>query len=139
MQDLQIWTLFIDLLKEKHGQVIFLSLPLNTCECVRHLSIVDNSQAEGLKTSMNKLDEIYLQDPNASAYMGFKEFCSYKRDIDKKINDFLVCYEFTKIWYDTTQWSVGFFCVKCSELVWEEWKIIEDHICEVQLYNNERH
>ena len=39
---------------------------------------------------MDKLDEIYFQDLNTSAYMAFY---SYKRDIGININDFLVHYK----------------------------------------------
>ena len=67
---------------------MFLSLPQNICEYVRHLSIVDISRAEGLKLISDKLDEIYLQDPNTSPYMVFKDFYGYKRDIGVNINDF---------------------------------------------------
>ena len=48
--------------------------------CVRHLSIVDISWAKGLKIITNKLDEIYLRDPNTRVYMAFKEFYSNKRE-----------------------------------------------------------
>ena len=61
---------------------------------VRHLLIVPISQAERSKLIMDKLNEIYLQNPNLSAYMAFKEFYSYKRVISININDFLVHYKF---------------------------------------------
>ena len=40
--------------KEIQGQMVFLSLPKNICECVGHLSIAGIGQAEGLITG--KLD-----------------------------------------------------------------------------------
>ena len=58
------------------------------------MSIADIGQTEGLKLITNQLDEIYLRDPNTSAYMAFKESYSNKRDIGININNFLVNYEF---------------------------------------------
>ena len=78
--------------KEKQGPAVFLLSPQNICQCVRHLSIVDISWAEGLKLITDKLDEIYSQDLNTSTYIAFKDFYSYKRDIDVNINDFLMHY-----------------------------------------------
>ena len=84
--------LLTDLPKEKLGLVVFLVLPHNIHECVRHLLISDIGRAEGFKLITEKLDEIYLQDPNTSIYMAFKEFYSCKRDIG--VNIFLMHYEF---------------------------------------------
>ena len=61
MKELQIWMLLTDLPKEKQGLAVFLSLPENILECIRHLSIGDISRGEGLKLILDKLDEIYLQ------------------------------------------------------------------------------
>ena len=93
LQDLQIQMLLTNLPKENQGPVVFLSLPQNICECVRHLSKVDISRAKRLNSMTEKLDEIYLQDTNISAYMSCKEFYFYKRDIGVNINNFLVYYE----------------------------------------------
>ena len=79
--------------KERQGPAVFWSLLQNIYENVRYLSIADISQIEGLKLITDKLDEIYLQNPNTSAYTAFKEFYSYERDIGMNINDFLVHYE----------------------------------------------
>ena len=78
MQDLQIQMLLTDLPKEKQGPPVFLSLSQNICECITHLSIVDISRAEGLKFITEKFDEIYLQDPNTSAYMVSRIFALTK-------------------------------------------------------------
>ena len=75
---MQIWMLSTALPKEKQGLVVFLSVPQNICECIRHLSIDDISRADGLKSTTDKWDEIYLQDWNTSAYMAFKYFYSYR-------------------------------------------------------------
>ena len=90
MQDLQIWTLLTDLPKEKQGPAVFLSFPQNIYNCFRHLPRAHNGRAEGLKLITDKLDEIYLQDPNTSVYMVFKEFYSYEKDNGINVNDFLV-------------------------------------------------
>ena len=78
VRDLLVWMLYTDLPKEKQDLSVFMSLPQNIHECVRHLSV---SRAEGLKLITDKLDELYLQDLNTSAYVAFKEFYSYKRNI----------------------------------------------------------
>ena len=47
-----------------------------------------------IKIITDKLDEIYLQEPNTSWYMTFKEFSTYKRAFGININDFLVRWKF---------------------------------------------
>ena len=74
LQDLQVWTLYMDLAKVKQGAAVFLSLPQNICEYVSYLLIADIDRAERLKLIMDKLDKIYLQDSNTSAYIDFKDF-----------------------------------------------------------------
>ena len=49
-QDIEIWSLFTDLQKEKQGLTVFLSLPQNLCECVQHLAITDINQTDGYKS-----------------------------------------------------------------------------------------
>ena len=44
--------------KRKQGPVVFLSLPQNICERVRHLSIAAIDQSERLKLITDKLDEL---------------------------------------------------------------------------------
>ena len=78
----------------KTGLAVFLSLPQNIYEYVRHLSIADIGWGEGLELITDKLDEIYLWDLNTSIYMAFKKFYFYKSDIGININDFLVHYKF---------------------------------------------
>ena len=85
---------FIGSTKRKLDPLVFFALSQNIRECVRDLSIADIDRAEGLKSVTDKLDEIYLRQPNTHAYIAFKDFYSYKRDIDVKINDFLMRYEF---------------------------------------------
>ena len=99
--------LFTDLPKEKQSDSIFVIITEH--RYVRYLSILDIGWAEGLKIIIDKLDEIYLWDPNTSTNMTFKEFNSYERDNGIDINDL--------------------FCVKYSKLVWGKWKIIKDYTC----------
>ena len=114
--------------EEKQSPAVFLSLTQNICECVRHLSIVDISWAEGLKIFEDKLDEIYLQDLNTSTYIAFKEFYSNKSDIYANINDFLVCYQFLyqKLQKFSRTPTDRLFCVKYNKLDWGKWKIIKN-------------
>ena len=133
--------------------MVFLSFPQNIYESVWHFSIADISQTKelvitkippdsvflllslyttfrlvNLVINMDKMDEIYLQDPNTSTYIVFKDFYGYKIDIGININNFLASYEFLyqklqkfgMILPDRVQ---AFFHVKCSKLVRQEWKI----------------
>lgn len=85
-QDIGIWSIFTDLPKEKQGPAVFLSLPQNIRECVRHLAMTDIGGANGLNIIIDTLDKIYLLDENTMAYMSFKEFYSYKRAAGVNIN-----------------------------------------------------
>ena len=63
-------------------------------KCIRNLLIVDIGRVEGLKVITDILNEIFLRNPNTSAYIVMKKFYSYKRDIGENINVFLVRYKF---------------------------------------------
>ena len=43
-----------------------------------------------------------------------------------------------KIWYDTPWWGASFFLLNAVNLTEENKKICKDHLCESQIYNNER-
>ena len=84
-QDIEIWSLIMDLSKETQFPVAFLSLLLNIHECVQHLLIMDINQTDKLQVIMDKLEKIYLHDERT---MAFKDFYSNKRT-GMNINDFL--------------------------------------------------
>ena len=86
-QVIEIWSLFMDLLKEKQGSIVFLSLPQKIHECVWHLAIMDISWTDALWVIVDKLDKIYLCDEHTMAYMAF-HFNSYRRTAGVNINDF---------------------------------------------------
>lgn len=73
-QNVQIWSMFTDLPKEKQGPEIFLTLSTNICECFQHIVVTDIGREDSLQIITDKLDEIYLEDENTGAYMSFKEF-----------------------------------------------------------------
>ena len=86
-KDIEMWFLFSDLLKEKQGSAVFLSLPQNIHECVWHLGITDIGWTDELWVIMDNLDKIYLCDKHT---MAFKDFYSNKRTAGVNINKFLV-------------------------------------------------
>ena len=92
--DIEIWSLFTDLMEEKQGPEVFLSLPQNIRDCVQHLAITDIGRIDVLWVIMDKLNEIYLHDKHTMAYMAFEDFCFYSRTAGLNINNFLARYKF---------------------------------------------
>ena len=67
-QELETWSIFMDLPKGKQGPAVFLTLPQNIGECVWHLATTDISYTDRLWVITNNLDEIHLRDRHTMAF-----------------------------------------------------------------------
>ena len=132
-EDIEIWSLFMDLQKEKQDPAVFLSLPQNLRECVRHLAITDIGRTDGSWVITDELDKIYLGGKHTMAYKAVKDFCSNKTAAGVNIKYILVRYEFLYKKYtnleSTCKRSSVLFCFECSEYIRRKRKATKNDAC----------
>ena len=91
--DLEVWELYTDLEKKKRGPAVYLQLEGKARDAVREFKPEDIGKDTGLKSIMDKLDEVYLKDKNTLSYTAFKEFYEYKRSSGEKYSEFMLKFE----------------------------------------------
>ena len=91
--DIDVWLLFTDIDKTKHGPAIYLALEGKAREAVRDIDKQKLSSDEGASAIIEALEKVYLKDENTRAYLAFKNFYNFKRTAGMTIIDFITQYE----------------------------------------------
>ena len=73
-KELKIWQALTDLPAKKQGPSLYLSLTGKAREAALELDIAVISKDDGLEKILERLDKLYLQDTNQSAYLAYQEF-----------------------------------------------------------------
>ena len=63
-KDLQLWSVFTDLPKEKMGIAVHLSLSGRARQATSEISVEEMKSAESLDVVLKKLNRVFLQDKN---------------------------------------------------------------------------
>ena len=77
--DIDVWLLFTDIDKTKHGPAIYLALEGKAREAVRDIDKQKLSSDGGASAIIEALEKVYLKDENTRAYLAFKNFYNFKR------------------------------------------------------------
>ena len=75
--------------KAKWALIVFLSLEGKAREAVLELDIVALNSEDGMKKVYEKLDTLFLEDINQSAFLAYKTFKGYLRQPDTSLKDFI--------------------------------------------------
>ena len=89
-KDMQIWELATSLDKTKRALIVFLSLKGKAREAVLELDTEVLNSEDGMKNLYEKLDTLFLEDINQSAFQVYKRFESYRRPPGTSLEDFLI-------------------------------------------------
>lgn len=92
-KDINIWCEFTDLAVEKRALAIHLSLTGKARTASSELTVAQLKHADGVKTLLEKLDELFLQDKGRRQFSLFRELYNLRRDESVKINDFVAEFE----------------------------------------------
>ena len=97
--ELKIWQALTDLPAKKQGPSLYLSLTGKAREAALELDIAVISKDDGLEKILERLDKLYLQDTNQSAYLAYQEFENFKRPLEMRMREYLNNFEklYTKI------------------------------------------
>ena len=88
-REIEIWQAFTDLAPKKQGPAIFLTLQMKALEAALEIEIKDLTDDQGVKKLIEKLDSLYLEDINQSAYAAYESFEMYRRPKDMNMKEFL--------------------------------------------------
>ena len=92
-REIEIWQAFTDLAPKKQGPAIFLTLQGKAREAALEIEIKDLTDDQGVKKLIEKLDSLYLEDINQSAYAAYESFEMYRRPEDMNIKEFFNNFE----------------------------------------------
>jgi hypothetical protein len=88
-KDIDLWTCFTDLDKEKHGIAVHLSLTGRARQASSELKVDELKSAGGLKQLLLKLDRVFLQDKNWKCFNTYLAFENYRRSSEVSMDIFL--------------------------------------------------
>ena len=89
-KEMQIWEMVTCVKKAKRVLIVFLSLEGKAREAALELDIVALNSKDGMEKVFEKLDTLFLEDINQSAFLAFKTFEGHWRQPDTSIEDFLI-------------------------------------------------
>ena len=87
---MKIWELVTSLDKSKRALVVFLSLEGIAREAVLELDTAVLNSEDGMKKLYEKLDTLFLEDVNQSAFRAYETFENYQRPPGTSLEDFLI-------------------------------------------------
>ena len=88
-KEMLIWELATSLDKTKRALMVFLSLEGTAREAVLELDIAVLNSEDGMKKLYKKLDTLFLEDINQSAFRAYETFENYQRPPGTSLEDFL--------------------------------------------------
>ena len=89
-KEMLIWELATSLDKTKRALMVFLSLEGIAREAVLELDTAVFNSEDGMKKSYEKLDTLFLEDVNQSAFRAYETFENYQRPPGMLLEDFLI-------------------------------------------------
>ena len=79
--------------KEKQGPAFYLSLTGKAREAALEVPIDDMKEEDGLESILVKLDKLFEQDLNQSAYLAYEQFGNFKRPLNMPMKEYLIQFE----------------------------------------------
>ena len=92
-RDLDIWCKFTDLAEEKQALAIHLSLSGKARQISSQLTVAQLNAKNGVKTLLDKLDLVFLEDKGRRQFYLFRELYNLRRAHDVKVQDFVTEFE----------------------------------------------
>ena len=89
-KEMKIWELVTSLDKTKRALMVFLSLEGTAREAVLELDTAVLNSEDGMKRLYEKLDTLFLEDVNQSAFRAYETFENYQRPPGTSLEDFLI-------------------------------------------------
>ena len=88
-KEIAIWQAFTDSSAKKQGPAIFLTLSGKAREAVLRSDVSKLTDKDGVKNVISKLDTLYLEDTNQSAYAAYENFEHFQQSPEMNMKDFI--------------------------------------------------
>ena len=88
-KDIQIWSRLTDIEKKKQALAVHLSLSGRARQATSELKIDQLESDNGLKTLLEKLDRIFMQDENWKCFNAYLDFENLRKSSDQSVDEFL--------------------------------------------------
>ena len=89
-KEMKIWELVTSRDKSERALMVFLSLEGKAREAVLELNTEVLNSEDGIKKLYEKLDTLFLEDVNQSAFRAYEKFENYQRSPGTSLEDFLI-------------------------------------------------
>ena len=134
-KEIKIWQVFRDLPKMKQGPAIYLTLSGKAREAVFELDIEKLNDDSGVDTVLKRLDKMFLQDSNQSAYMAYDKFEKFQMlpdmDIKEYINQFESLYNKIRVHnMELPDGVLAYRVLKCANISQEHEQLAQVTITE---------
>ena len=103
--DVEMWSDVTDIAKEKQAVVVHLSLSGKARKASSELKSADLKSVGGMKKLMEKLDRVFLQDPNWKCFNAYLAFENLRRNPNAPFDDYLS--EFDSMYYKLKECGVN--------------------------------
>ena len=129
--------------KAKRAPLVFLSQEGKAREAVFELDIAAFNSKDGMEKVYEKLDTLFLEDTNQSAFLAYETFEGYRRQPDTSIEDFLINFS----WHVTKlkdlnilllEPVLAFWALKSANLTPENERLVNATIGELTLSSMSR-
>ena len=107
-KDIQIWSRLTDIEKKKQALAVHLSLSGRARQATSELKIDQLESDNGLKTLLEKLDRIFMQDENWKCFNAYLDFENLRKSSDQSVDEFLS--EFDLKHYKLKDWCNSTRC-----------------------------
>ena len=92
-KEMSVWEMATSLAFSRRAPTVFLSLEGKAREAVLEMDVTTLNADDGMEKLYQKLDTLFLEDSNQSAFSAYEAFEQYQRTSEMSINDYLVCFD----------------------------------------------
>ena len=137
-KEIKIWELVTSLDKTKRALLVFLSLEGKARKAVLELDTVVLNSVDGMKNLYEKLDTLFLEDVNQSAFRAYETFENYLRLPGTSLEDFLI--EFGRLVAKLKDFNIllpepvlAFRALKSANITKDNEKLVKTTVSELTL------
>ena len=92
-REIQLWKLATNISPSHHAPAFFLSLTDQPRTAILKMDISLLNAEDGMDKLVEKLNTLFLEDKNQSAFICYENFENYHRERNTSINDYLIQFD----------------------------------------------
>ena len=92
-KEMSLWEMATNVDAKKRAPTVFLTLPEKAKEAVLELDAATLNENDGMEKLYEKLDLLYKEDSNQSAFLAYKTFEQYEKAESTSVTDYLIVFD----------------------------------------------